>query len=174
MKNGREYFLTTPRIGFSLWSREDTALARQLWGDHRVTEFLCASGRFSEAEIAGRLEREIQNQIEHQVQYWPVYCLDTAAFAGCCGLRPYDRKQNIYELGFHLRPEYWGRGFGSEAARAVIEYAFDTLKVSDLFAGHHPHNKASAKMLIKLGFHYTGDEYYEATGLDHPSYRYHV
>ncbi len=44
------------------------------------------------------------------------------------------------------------------------------MKADALFAGHNPHNTESAKVLRKLGFHYIGDEFYEPTGLYHPSY----
>lgn len=87
---------------------------------------------------------------------------------GCCGLRPYkDRK---YELVFHLRSKFWKQGYAFESATAVIDYAFTVLKVEKLFAGHHPQNIASQKILSQLGFHYIGNEFYEPTGLYHPSY----
>jgi len=76
----------------------------------------------------------------------------------------------IYELGVHLRPQYWGKGFATEALGRVIEYAFAELGASALFAGHHPSNVASGKSLLKLGFERTGEEFFEPTGLMHPSY----
>ena len=51
-----------------------------------------------------------------------------------------------------------------------IDYAFTVLKAEGLFAGHNPQNIASQKILSKLGFHYIDDEFYEPTGLYHPSY----
>ena len=70
----------------------------------------------------------------------------------------------------HLRPEFWGQGYAAESANAVIEYAFTVLKANKLFAGHNPNNNKSQKLLNKLGFIYIGDEFYEPTGLYHPSY----
>ena len=61
-------------------------------------------------------------------------------------------------------------GFGLEAAQGVLEYAFNTLKASSLFAGHNPNNSISEILLMKLNFEYTHDEHYEPTGLMHPSY----
>ena len=75
-----------------------------------------------------------------------------------------------YEIGFHFRPEFWGQRYASEAANAVIDYAFRVLKADKLFAGHNPNNVASRKTLLSLGFAYIGDEFYEPTGLQHPSY----
>ena len=65
---------------------------------------------------------------------------------------------------------YWNMGFGCEAAQGVLKYAFNTLCASSLFAGHNPNNRISEILLIKLNFKYTHDEYYEPTGLMHPSY----
>lgn len=96
-----------------------------------------------------------------------VFELATNDLIGCCGLRPY--KINEYAIGFHLRPEFWRHGYAAEAANAVIEYAFTVLKAEKLFAGHNPNNIKSRKLLEKLGF-YIGDEFYEPTGLYHPSY----
>ena len=73
-------------------------------------------------------------------------------------------------MGVHLRPEYWGQGLAQEAGRAVINLAFETLAVKSLFAGHHPENTASRRLIEKLGFHFTHEEFYPPTGLNHPSY----
>lgn len=164
----REIFLQTDRIGFSKWLLTDTALARLLWGDPRVTRYLCASGVFTTEEIAARLCAEIHNESTYHLQYWPVFELGTGALIGCCGLRPH--KAEEYEIGFHLRPEFWGQGYAKESANAVIEYAFTVLRAKKLFAGHNPHNAASKRLLDKLGFVYVGDEFYQPTGLYHPSY----
>lgn len=160
--------MKTERICFSEWKANDTDLAETLWGDSKVTKLICASGVFTKEDIARRLETEIRNDEKYGVQYWPIFTLDTNDLIGCCGLRP--RKENEYEIGFHLRPKYWGRGYAKEAAEAVIQYAFTVLKAEKLFAGHNPKNIASQKVLAKLGFSYIGDEYYEPTGLFHPSY----
>ena len=165
----RTYFITTDRIAFSQWQEQDAELATLLWGDSRVTRYICASGSFSQAEVMGRLEREIRQQAEHHVQYWPIFTRDTAELIGCCGFRFHC--EGCYELGFHLRPEFWRQGYAPEAARAAIAYAFIVLGAEKVIAGRHPDNKASGKVLERLGFAYIGDMFYEPTGLYHPSYQ---
>ena len=113
-----KYFLKSERLGFRWWTKEDLPLARELWGDLKVTKFF--GGPFTEEEIAGRLERELEHAREHQFQYWPIHWLADDDFAGCCGLRPFKPEEGILELGFHLRPKYWGRGLAGEAARVAI------------------------------------------------------
>ncbi|WP_429190567.1 GNAT family N-acetyltransferase [Fusobacterium sp. PH5-44] len=171
MKN---YFIESKNIGFSTWKEDDFSLVKSLWGNKEVTRYIATNGEFSENEIKERLSKEINNQNSYGVQYWPIFLKETDEFIGCCGLRPYQLENKIYEIGFHLIPLFWGKGFAMEAAKIVIDYGFHTLKVNDLFAGHNPNNKNSAKILNKLGFHYTHDEFYLPTGLYHPSYRYKI
>ena len=165
-----EYFLRTPRIGFRLWKEGDLHLAIGLWGDFKVTQFFDARGKLSQAQVNERLLREISAQKMHGIQYWPIFHLKDDRHLGCCGLRPYDKSKNVLEIGFHIRYGQWRQGYAFEAARAVMQYAFNTIKVSGLFAGHNPKNEGSRYLLDKLGFRYTHDEFYNPTGLNHPSY----
>ncbi|MBN2393265.1 MAG: GNAT family N-acetyltransferase [Anaerolineae bacterium] len=163
------YFLHTRRLGFRPWAEADLDLAVGLWGDENVTRFI--GGPFSVDQIRERLAREMDNLHTYRVQYWPLFLLDRDEFVGCCGLRPYRDEQSVYEIGFHLRRAYWSQGLAVEAAWAVMEYAFHQLKATVLSAGHHPANVASRRVLEKLGFQYTHDEFYPPTGLQHPTYR---
>lgn len=164
----RDYFLKTDRIAFAKWNCDDTRLAELLWGNEQVSRYICASGVFSTEEIHHRLKTEIDKQNKFGIQYWPIFEIQSDEFIGCCGLRP--KAEGVCEMGVHLRPEFWGRGYAFEAANAVIEYAFNVLGVDALFAGHNPNNIASKKLINKLGFSFVGNEFYEPTGLYHPSY----
>jgi RimJ/RimL family protein N-acetyltransferase len=166
----QHYFIQTSRLGFRHWRHDDLPLALGLWGDIKVTRTIDARGRLSTAKVQARLEQEIASQRQHGLQYWPIFHLESGEHIGCCGLRPYELPDQIYEIGFHIRSTHWRRGYAHEAATAVMAYAFDKLHVAGLFAGHNPQNQASRLLLEKLGFRYTHDEYYPATGLEHPSY----
>jgi len=164
----RPYFLTSERLGFSHWLTSDMSLAHELWGNAEVTSLI--GGPFTAEQVEQRLNREIASMRAYNVQYWPVFLRESEQHVGCAGLRPYRLDQQVYELGFHFRPEYWGRGLAQEAGRALIAYAFEQLGVSALFAGHHPDNAVSARVLAHLGFQFTHEEFYPPTGLKHPSY----
>ncbi len=162
------YFLRSERLGFRSWSDADIDLAMGVWADPEVTRLI--GGPFSPRQVRERLSREITTMQSHGVQYWPIFLIATGEHVGCCGLRPYKSEEGLYEIGVHLRRTYWGQGYASEATRAVMEYGFNTLGVKALFAGHNPANAASRRVLEKLGFRYTHDEFYPPTGLHHPSY----
>jgi len=139
-------------------------LAREFWGDIEVTHFF--GGPFSDEEISQRLEREITRMNTQQFQYWPIYLLADNQHVGCCGLRPYKLECDIHKLGFHWRPRYWGQRLALESARAVIDVAFKAIGANGLSADHHPENAASKKVLEKLGFRYTRNEFFAALGTD--------
>ncbi|WP_349768937.1 GNAT family N-acetyltransferase [Hungatella hominis] len=166
----REYFLRTQRVGFSVWNKNDIELANQLWGEADVTRFICATGKFTKQDVIKRLEIEIQNEKLYHIQYWPIFELATNELIGCCGMRPFKTEIHTYEIGFHLCKQFWGKGYASEAANTVINDSFEILNATKLFAGHHPQNTASKKLLEKLGFRFIGANFYEPTGLYHPSY----
>lgn len=160
----------TSRLEFRLWRHADLDLALALWGDARVTALIDARGQLDTDQVRARLEAEIALHRRHGVQYWPVFLRSSGAHVGACGLRPRDGAQGVLEIGFHLRPEWWGRGLAGEAARGVIDFAFEQLGAAALFAGHNPKNAASRRLLERLGFRHSHDELYPATGLHHPSY----
>ena len=62
------------------------------------------------------------------------------------------------ELGYCFGVDHWGKGFATEAARAVIDYAFEEFAIDRLLAGARVLNPASRHVLEKCGFQWTGVE----------------
>jgi RimJ/RimL family protein N-acetyltransferase len=71
---------------------------------------------------------------------------------GGIGLAP---DEDGYELGYWLTPDAWGRGYATEAGRAVVAIARHALGLRRLHAGHFVDNPASGRVLQKLGFRAT-------------------
>lgn len=67
------------------------------------------------------------------------------------------RDHKDWELGYWLGEPYWNRGYGSEAALAVRDHAFNVLELDRIVAGHYADNHASGSILAKLGFRYTSE-----------------
>jgi len=162
------YFLTSERLGFRCWNSRDESRAIDLWCNQQVTALI--GGPWSREAALDRLSQEIDQQRQYRVAYWPVFLRADGRFAGCAGLRPYESGKAIYEMGVHLLPEFWGQGLAREACEAIVSHAFGRLGISAIFAGHHPRNAASGRLLMKLGFTYQGDQRYIPTGLMHPTY----
>ena len=80
------------------------------------------------------------------------------------------REPDAPELGYWLGVEHWGQGFGTEAARAVIDFTFEEFAVEHLIAGARVTNPASRNILEKCGFQWSGVELhrFEALGSSTP------
>jgi RimJ/RimL family protein N-acetyltransferase len=74
------------------------------------------------------------------------------------------------ELGYWLGVEHWGQGFGTEAAQAAIDFAFEEFDVEHLISGARVSNPASRNILEKCGFQWSGVELhrFEALGSSTP------
>ncbi|MCC8436612.1 GNAT family N-acetyltransferase [Brevibacillus sp. M2.1A] len=71
-------------------------------------------------------------------------------------------EKELYDL---IGRDYWGNGYAFEAASALTAYAFDVIGLDRLYAKAHPDNKASRRIIEKLGFSFervldglTGDD----------------
>ena len=165
----RRYRLQSARLGVGVWTAADRDLALGLWGDPEVARYM--GGPFSAEQVYRRLDHEVETYARHGLQYWPLFLLATGEPVGCCGVAPHDPHGPVYEFGYHLRRAHWGRGYVREAAPLIIADAFDALGAAALYAGHHPENAVSRRVLLDLGFRYTHDEYYPPTGVIEPCYR---
>jgi len=80
------------------------------------------------------------------------------------------REPDAPELGYWLGFEHWGQGFGTEAARAVIDFFFEEFDLDHLRSGARVANPSSRNILEKCGFQWTGVELhrFEALGSSTP------
>ena len=72
---------------------------------------------------------------------------------GVCSI---ELREDGPEMGYWLGVPYWGRGFATEAARALIDHAFGDLEHEALISGARVNNPASRRVLEKCGFQWTG------------------
>lgn len=74
---------------------------------------------------------------------------------GCIGFN-IDRENEKAELGYWIGKEYWGKGYCSEAGRAVVDYCFDELDLNRAEAHYFKRNSASGRVMEKIGMLYEG------------------
>lgn len=86
---------------------------------------------------------------------WAIVPQGSDTLVGVIGLHP-EPAADTAELGYWLAPEAWGRGYATEAGRAVVAYGFAALGMPFLVSGHFARNPASGRVLAKLGFVVTG------------------
>jgi len=148
-KTNRAGALKTARLVLRAPSHSDVAAMVALAGDRRVAENTARIPHpYTAADAVGLLDSINQNGGETVF----TIALD-GALIGMCGL---DRRQDGVELGYWLGVPFWGRGYATEAARALIDYAFAELRHEVLSSGARVSNPASRRVLEKCGFQWTG------------------
>jgi RimJ/RimL family protein N-acetyltransferase len=80
---------------------------------------------------------------------------ETGEPIGMCGIFKRDGLEHP-DIGFALIPEQYGKGFGFEAASAVLKYAIEVLGIPTVLGITLPTNKASVRLLEKIGLRYAG------------------
>jgi RimJ/RimL family protein N-acetyltransferase len=95
---------------------------------------------------------EIKSEIRGEINF--LIATRDGVPLGACGIAGYD--EAAPEIGYWLGTKFWNRGFGTEAVRALIDFAFTELEHDSLSAGARVTNPASRRILEKCGFQWTG------------------
>ncbi len=78
----------------------------------------------------------------------------SGAVIGACGFTAGDRHPP--EIGYWLGVKHWGKGYATEAVRALIDFAFTDLDADAILSAARVTNPASRRVLEKCGFQWTG------------------
>ena len=103
---------------------------------------------------------------------WATECRATGRYIGRCGLYPHRTEAGVIvprelTFGVYLARAEWGRGFATEAGRALITHGFGSLDAERIHAGVHKENARSRRVLEKLGFTLTAPVDESSPALDY-------
>ncbi|MGB0431431.1 MAG: GNAT family N-acetyltransferase [Bacteroidia bacterium] len=100
------------------------------------------------------LKQYVKTYTLNNMGRWAVIKNSNNSFIGWCGLKKHH--DQLIDLGFRFYPKYWNQGFATEAAYKSLHYGFSNLNIKRIIANVQPQNKASIRVIEKLGFEYTG------------------
>jgi RimJ/RimL family protein N-acetyltransferase len=142
--------LCTRRLRLRAWTMADADLARlaDLYSREEVTCWLGGPPTVTPAELVERWRRVHELDTAHGC--WAIDPLDGGMPAGTVLLKPLPNGAGEVEVGWHLHPDSWGRGYATEAARAVVDRAFRR-GLPEVFAVVRPGNERSLGVCRKLG-----------------------
>ncbi|MBI2522600.1 MAG: GNAT family N-acetyltransferase [Bdellovibrio sp.] len=163
-----ELFIQTPRLILRSWTLEDRELMKILPTDPGINTF-CAPGQYAyrdEADLDVKLAERLSLYQQDGLGKFIIELQGSREFVGLCGVGPYQWDgQKINELGYRLRRSYWGQGYATEVAQAVLSYVFREMKLPEVHAFADPKNSASLNIINKLGFTFQGKLLYD--GIPH-------
>ncbi|HAU1322417.1 TPA: GNAT family N-acetyltransferase [Legionella pneumophila] len=147
-------FLETKRLILKTAELSDLDMLAALRSDFEVMENTGYGGTQTKEEVREYLDFAISYQEKHGMGFCLVFEKESGSFIGEAGLFHllFDDAQSEVELGYHLYKKFWGKGYGTELVRALIQWGFQHLSINKLVSTTYPDNIASQKVLIKAGF----------------------
>ena len=107
---------------------------------------------FTREQMMSWLGRNLEHQNKYGYGLFSVILKETGELIGDCGLEQMEVEGvQVAELGYDFRSEYWNRGFATEAACAVRDYAFDILRLPQLISLIRVGNLPSKRVAEKVG-----------------------
>jgi ribosomal-protein-alanine N-acetyltransferase len=142
--------ITGPRLTLREFRKEDLDASMAVVGDPEVTRSLSFDTR-TRHDQAERLAQDIARA---QTEPRPDYYLAIANGAGILigFIRIGLGRDHSGEIGYAVRRSDWGEGYATEAARLMLDFGFRTLHLHRIQAACGPENRASQRLLARLGF----------------------
>ncbi len=150
-----QVIIETPRLLLRGLILSDDKSMFELDSDIDVHKYL-GNNPIKSIEESRKIISEIQQQYEvNGIGRWAMIEKSTNQFIGWTGLKlitePINNHVNYYDLGYRLIKKNWGRGFGTEAAKASLDYGFNTLGIETIYAMSDIQNLRSLHILQKVG-----------------------
>jgi len=142
--------LETPRLLLRAQTLEDTDALARILSDPETMRYYRAP--YDRAGVEQWIERSRQRYKNDGVGLWAMILKSTNELIGDCGItRQEVNGEYFYEIGYHLRRDYWGQGLATEAAIACREWGFRHLKTDRLISIIRPENLPSRRVAERNG-----------------------
>ena len=150
-----DHVLSTERLVLRPVTTDDHAALLAHWTQPDVRRFLFDGAALSAAEVTETIGESVADFAARGYGIWLIELGSGAALAGSAplvgtaGLRPLE--ESGLEIFYSLAPGAWGRGYATEAARAVVEYGLGPLGLPEVLAEVDEGNIASVAVVKRLG-----------------------
>ncbi len=156
------HMVESERLIFRRFTLEDLPLLIEQRSDPEVNKFLGGSTLQNATSLAKRIRFYMSCYDSHGFGTCAMIWKPTGEMIGSAGLQPLEDTGEI-EVGYSMIREYWGKGIGTEAARAWLDHGFRNHGLKRIVAVAHTENWASRRIMEKLGMHYEKTEvHYDA------------
>ncbi|HEV3261218.1 MAG TPA: GNAT family N-acetyltransferase [Gemmataceae bacterium] len=143
--------LETDRLLLREFVPDDLEDFHRLVSDPDVTRYTGDGEHRIEEVRKGLEERVFRAYRQHGYGRWATVLKASAWVIGFAGLKYLDDVGET-DVGYRFFKEYWGRGLATEASAAVVRYGFEQLRLEKVVGIAHVENKASIRVLEKVGF----------------------
>lgn len=147
--------LETERLWLCAWELDDLVAARHVFTDPDVMRYINGGKPRSDDEIRKSISRQQNHLRSLGFCLWKLIQKSDGRLMGDCGLQPLELDgASEIEIGWRLAKNFWGRGFATEAALVALHHAVDYARLERVIAIAMPQNRASRRIMEKLGMHF--------------------
>lgn len=145
----RKVILTTERLVLRRLTERDLDDLNRMLGSKTVMRYYPEP--WSPAKVSAWLERQLASYSENGFGIWAIELAD-GTFVGECGLiwQTVEGTRDV-EIGWHVLPEHWRKGYASEAAAAARDHAFEGIGLERVISIIRPINIPSRGVAEKIG-----------------------
>ena len=145
--------LTGQRILLREFAKTDVDALHAVHSDPRVSRYDTPEvGTPEHARMLVEMFIQWANEDPRQNFQFAIVDLETNALLGSCGIRRKSCPPDQAEFGIGIRSDWWGRGIGQEAARAILRFGFSELDLHEVHGVAISENEAVTKFVRQLGF----------------------
>ena len=171
-----KFHIETERLILREIRDEDLEGMFELDSNPNVHEFLGKKPIKTREQAQKVIDSVKQQYKERGIGRWAVILKETGEFMGWTGIRlnteyNMNGRTRYYDVGYRLIERFWGNGYATESGLVAVQYAFETMKLSELFGTTEFGNTASHKALLNIGLEYVEDFYFEEEKLNLRWYR---
>ncbi|CAM5215736.1 [ribosomal protein S5]-alanine N-acetyltransferase OS=Ureibacillus acetophenoni OX=614649 GN=SAMN05877842_106170 PE=3 SV=1 [Ureibacillus acetophenoni] len=154
--NHQEKTITTDRLKLRLFEQSDAETVATLCNNYNIYKStLYLPYPYSIEDALTWIQRHEQNFNENKAYEMAITNKETGELYGAIALSN-NQSSNHGEIAYWVGEVYWGNGYATEAAKAMIEFAFEIKKLHKVFARYFSSNPASGRVLEKLGMKQEG------------------
>ena len=147
-------FIETPRLLIRKWQLpRDLNDALAIYGDPETMHFI-PCGALNEEQTQRLVLRMVEKDEQQGYGIWPVVLKNENRVIGECGIAQIPGHEPDIEIAWILNKAYHGQGYATEAARAVLDFAFSELRIARLYALIDRFNAPSIAVANRLGMRY--------------------
>jgi RimJ/RimL family protein N-acetyltransferase len=140
------------------WQAEDWTALRTIATDPEVMRYINDGQPWPDLQIREFVQRQMGHLANHGFCLWKLIDKRENHFLGFCGLQPLviaGRKE--VEIGWWLARAQWGQGLATEAAQTALQDGFERAGLTRVIAIAQSANRASTRIMEKIGMHYERD-----------------
>jgi ribosomal-protein-alanine N-acetyltransferase len=151
--------IKTDRLILKSISVEDRDFIFSLFSDDVVTKYLYDEEPLTSILGADEIIDSYVKSKSIGLSRWVLIRKADNEKMGTCGFHCWNPSENTIDIGYDLKEEFWGYGYMQEAIKAITEIAIQELNVKRMNAHIYFENDKSIKLVERLGFKFSGNEY---------------